>query len=59
MIKKVEVLLVELGMDISGELLMEAMELLRPGKSLEKFSVSEPDTMSFNTLLNAAAAMRK
>mmetsp|Transcript_26240 Transcript_26240/g.40118 ORF Transcript_26240/g.40118 Transcript_26240/m.40118 type:complete len:859 (+) Transcript_26240:205-2781(+) len=47
------------GDEMKTELLMEAMELLRPGKSLEKFSVSEPDTMSFNTLLNAAAAMRK
>ena len=40
------------------ELLVEAVELLRPGVAMERFSVRGPDAMSFNTVLNAAASVR-
>jgi len=39
------------------ELLEEAFEILKPGVSFERFAVNEADTMSFNTVLDAAASV--
>jgi hypothetical protein len=39
------------------ELLEEAFEILKPGVSYDRFAVSEVDTMSFNTVLDAAASV--
>jgi pentatricopeptide repeat protein len=40
------------------ELMREAMDLLYPGVATEKYTLPDPDVMSFNTVLNAAAEMK-
>jgi len=40
------------------ELMREAMDLLYPGVAMDKYTLPDPDVVSFNTVLNAAAEMK-